>query len=87
MQKHEESILQAISNLVVKASQTSQFIRYVGENIHLSFDGEWVTTFFDIFDKYYTLRRMTWESGWPSGLRRYVQVVVYESRRGFESHF
>ena len=26
-------------------------------------------------------------SGWPSGLRRYVQVVVYNCRRGFESHF
>ena len=27
------------------------------------------------------------ESGWPSGLRRCVQVAVYFCRRGFESHF
>ena len=26
-------------------------------------------------------------SGWPSGLRRCVQVAVWFSRRGFESHF
>ena len=26
-------------------------------------------------------------SGWPSGLRRCVQVAVYSCRRGFESHF
>ena len=26
-------------------------------------------------------------SGWPSGLRRCVQVAVYICRRGFESHF
>ena len=26
-------------------------------------------------------------SGWPSGLRRCVQVAVYLGRRGFESHF
>ena len=26
-------------------------------------------------------------SGWPSGLRRCVQVAVYLCRRGFESHF
>ena len=26
-------------------------------------------------------------SGWPSGLRRCVQVAVYFCRRGFESHF
>ena len=25
-------------------------------------------------------------SGWPSGLRRCVQVAVYSCRRGFESH-
>ena len=27
------------------------------------------------------------QSGWPSGLRRCVQVAVYICRRGFESHF
>ena len=27
------------------------------------------------------------QSGWPSGLRRCVQVAVYLCRRGFESHF
>ena len=27
------------------------------------------------------------KSGWPSGLRRCVQVAVWFSRRGFESHF
>ena len=27
------------------------------------------------------------KSGWPSGLRRCVQVAVYSCRRGFESHF
>ena len=26
-------------------------------------------------------------AGWPSGLRRCVQVAVWFSRRGFESHF
>ena len=26
------------------------------------------------------------KSGWPSGLRRCVQVAVYSCRRGFESH-
>ena len=30
---------------------------------------------------------LTLKSGWPSGLRRYVQVVVYICRRGFKSHF
>ena len=29
---------------------------------------------------------LTW-SGWPSGLRRCVQVAVYNCRRGFESRF
>ena len=27
------------------------------------------------------------QSGWPSGLRRCVQVAVYSCRRGFKSHF
>ena len=36
-----------------------------------------------------TLGHISWtrQSGWPSGLRRCVQVAVYLCRRGFESHF
>ena len=30
---------------------------------------------------------IVYESAWPSGLRRCVQVAVWFSRRGFESHF
>ena len=30
---------------------------------------------------------LSFKSGWPSGLRRCVQVAVYSCRRGFESHF
>ena len=32
------------------------------------------------------MHEMTGKSGWPSGLRRCVQVAVYSCRRGFESH-
>ena len=33
------------------------------------------------------IRQPSSKSGWPSGLRRCVQVAVYFCRRGFESHF
>ena len=35
----------------------------------------------------YNVYAVTLVSGWPSGLRRCVQVAVYFCRRGFESHF
>ena len=34
-----------------------------------------------------TMHTFVCKSGWPSGLRRCVQVAVWFSRRGFESHF
>ena len=44
----------------------------------------YVSVFFRKITRFYRSWR---KSGWPSGLRRCVQVAVYFCRRGFESHF
>ena len=62
---------------------TKYFRNYIiGKMAVVSFLGNKTKIRHSICKKKYVL--LTW-SGWPSGLRRCVQVAVYNCRRGFES--